>query len=125
VTACFTGISSFQTSASSTDPNHTGATITYFHDRWGRWLAFANGVFLAFMAYGIWKRYNLVWKLGFLLIAASAVSFVFNGYSDITILSKTPGSQVLVFTIFITVGALAVGTYWTVWWYKKKDYFNQ
>jgi len=63
--------------------------------------------------------------LGFLLIAASVVRFVFNGYSDITVLSKTPGSQVLVFTIFITVGALAVGTYWTVWWYKKKDYFNQ
>jgi hypothetical protein len=125
VTACFTGISSFQTSASSTDPKHTGATITYFHDQRGRWLAFANGVFLGSMAYGIWKRYYLVWKLGFLLIAASVVSFVFNGYSDITVLSKTPGSQVLVFTIFITVGALAVGTYWTVWWFKKKDYFNQ
>jgi hypothetical protein len=121
----FTGISSYHASASSNDLSHSGAIITYYHDQWGRWLALANGIFLGFMAYGIWKRLYLIWKLGFVLIALSAVSFVFNVLGDPNALPHVSGRPLLVFTIFISAGALAVGAYWTVWWYKKKDYFNQ
>jgi hypothetical protein len=129
--SAFTGVSSYHTSASyytstsSNDLSHSGTAITYYHDHLGRWLAVANGIFLLFMAYGIWQRLYLIWRLGFVLIALSAVSFVFNVLADPNAFPHGSEKSLLVFTIFISVGALAVGVYWTVWWYKKKDYFTE
>jgi NADH:ubiquinone oxidoreductase subunit K len=121
----FTGISSYHASASSDPSAHSGVLITYYHDEWGRWLAFATGIFLCLMAYGIWKRLYLVWKAGFALIALSAVNFVFEVVGDPNFLSSTSGFPLVIFILLISAGALAVGAFWTVWWYKKKDYFTQ
>jgi hypothetical protein len=89
----FTGISSYHASASSHAMPHTNTVITYYHDQWGRWLALANGVFLVFMAYGIWKRLYLIWQLGFVLIALSAVSFIFNVLGDPNALPQVSGKH--------------------------------
>ena len=121
--ASFTGISSFQAAASSQD--HSGAVITYFRDQWGRGLALANGIFLCCMAYGIWKRVPLVWKLGFALIALSGVSFVFNVLGDPNAFPRGPGKFPLVLMVFVIAGASVVSAFWAVWWYKKKAYFTR
>jgi hypothetical protein len=128
--SAFTGVSSYHTSAShyttsasSNDLSHSSTVITYYHDHWGRWLAFANGMFLWFLAYGIWQRLYLTWRLGFVLIALSVVSFVFDVLADPNF-SQESGKPPLVVTIFMSAGVLAVSAYWTVWWYKKKDYFT-
>jgi hypothetical protein len=57
--------------------------------------------------------------LGFCLIALSAVSFLANAFDSLPSASGRPIGVL----IFILLGALAVGTYWSVWWYKKRDYF--
>ena len=121
----FTGISSYQTTASSEPVPHAVTVIAYYHDQWGRWLASANGIFLCFMAYGIWTRLYLVWKLGFVLIALSSVEFIFTILFDPNAFPHVSGMPFLVFTIFISAGAMAVGAFWAVWWYKRKDYFTE
>ena len=120
---CFSGISSYTASASSNDMAHSGTGITYYYDQWGRWLSFANGVFLCVMAYGIWKRIYLVWKLGFVLIALSGISFIFQVLGDPHFFAGESGGPPLFLIIFAFAGAVAVCAYWTFWWYKKKDYF--
>ena len=77
------------------------------------------------MAYGVWKRLHFAWKLGLALIALSAVDFVFNVLCDSSPFSHVSGKSLLIFAIPVSVAATAVGAYWTVWWYKKRDYFTE
>jgi hypothetical protein len=121
----FSGIASYQTTASSETVPHATTVITHYRDQWGRWLALANGIFLCLVAYGVWKRLHLVWKLGFALFALSAVDFVFNVLCDSKAFPRASGESFLVFVIPASVAATAVGAFWTVWWYKKRDYFTE
>jgi hypothetical protein len=97
--------------------------ITHFHGVGEEVLVILNGFFLLLMAYGVWKRLRVAWKMGFALFAFSAVNFVLTMWGD----SKTIAQRdsPFVFVLFGIIGAAAVGSYWSYWWYKKQSYFNE
>ena len=59
--------------------DHTGVVITYWHG-YGRLLALAYAAVLGLAFYGIYRRYPIVWKLGFVVWWLVAVDCIFNAW---------------------------------------------
>jgi hypothetical protein len=115
---CFSVIGISNVSAHTNSPGGTAVRVAHFAGGWYQALAFAQGLFLCFLAYGTWKRLYVAWILGLVLIALSVVSF----FSQIGAMTGPDQSPWPVW-IFIGVGGLAIGAYWTMWWYRKRSYF--
>ncbi len=108
--SAITGIQSIHT-----DPR--GTIITYWHG-YGRLLALAYAAVLAVAFYGVYRRYHIVWKLGFVVWYLGAADFIFQAWR--MLLPQPYGwvgaTAVTVFTPFIAL-------YWASWWRKQRPYF--
>lgn len=122
VSSGISGVSSVHAQASNSPGSQSAFAITYFHDRWEEAFVMVNGLFLLLLTYGVWKRLRVAWKMGFALFAFSAVTFVLSILGDSQTIAQRDNP--LAFSIFGIVGGLAVGAYWTYWWYKKRPYFD-
>ena len=97
--------------------SRTGTVITYWHG-YGRLLALGYAAVLALAFYGIYRRYPIVWKLGFVLWYLSAADFIFEAWR---MLLPQPYGWVgaTAATVFVPLVAL----YWASWWRKQRPYF--
>ena len=95
----------------------TGTVITYWHG-YGRLLALGYAALMAFAFYGIYQRYPIAWKLGFVLWFLLAVEFIVEAWQ---MLLPQPYGWVgaTVVTVVTPVGAL----YLANWWRKQKAWF--
>jgi hypothetical protein len=111
VGSAITGIQAFEADS------RTGTVVTYWHGYW-RLLAlvYAAGSALAF--YGIYRRYPIVWKLGFVVWYLSAAYFVFQAWW-----SLWPQPYGWIGATAATLFAPFVALYWASWWRKQRPYF--
>jgi hypothetical protein len=79
------------------------------------------GIFLIWIAFGIWRRRIIAWQLGFLAIALSAVFFVVQVCFDLPAVGT--GQKVLIISV-ASVGGILVAVYWSVVWYRQKKWFS-
>jgi hypothetical protein len=111
VASALTGIQSFDYDS------RTGMNITYWRGNW-RMLAlvYAAGSGLSF--YGIYRRYPIVWKIGFVVLVCNAVFFVFMVW-------KSVGPQPLGWVVgtAATVFVPLIVLYWANHWRKQKEWF--
>ena len=108
--SAFSGIQSIYT-------DRTGTVITYWHG-YGRLLALAYAAVLALAFYGIYRRYRIVWKIGFVVWYVIAIDMIFQAWR---LLSPQPygwGGATAV-----TVVAPFFALYWANWWRRQKDWF--
>jgi hypothetical protein len=97
--------------------SRTGTDVTYWHGYQRLFaLVYAAACTLAF--YGIYRRYPLVWKLGFVLWYLSAAQFIIQAW-----LLLWPQPYGWVGAIAVTVFTPLVALYWASWWRRQKDWF--
>ena len=97
--------------------DHTGTVITYWHG-YGRLLALAYAAVLALAFYGIYRRYPIVWKLGFAAWYVSAADFIFQAWRLLL-----PQPYGWVGATAVTVVTPFVALYWANWWHRQKGWF--
>jgi len=97
--------------------NHTGAVITYWHG-YGRLLALAYAALFALSFYGIYRRYPIVWKLGFVVWYVSAADFIFQAWRLLL-----PQPYGWIGATAVTVVTPFVALYWANWWRRQKGWF--
>ena len=97
--------------------SRTGTVITYWHS-YGRLFALGDAAVFALAFYGIYRRYPLVWKLGFVVLYLSAAGFVFQAWWS---LWRQPYGWVgaIAVTVFIPLVTLP----WATWWRTQRPYF--
>jgi hypothetical protein len=111
VASALTGIQSFDYDS------HTGMTITYWRGYW-RVLALVYAATSALAFYCIYRRYPIVWRIGFVVLIFSAAFFVFQAWGQAWPLpSGWVGATAA--TVFIPFVAL----YWVNHWRKQKEWF--
>ena len=108
--SAITGIQSIHT-----DPR--GTIITYWHG-YGRLLAVAYAAAFAVAFYGIYRRYPVVWKLGFVVCYLGAAQFIFQAWWMLW-----PQPYGWVGATAVTVCAPFAALYWISWWRRQKGWF--
>jgi hypothetical protein len=111
VVAAVTGIQSAYADS------RTGTTITYFHG-YGRLEALGFAAVLSLACYCIYRRYRIVWRLGFVALSLSAVQFIFDAWR---MLRPQPFGWVGAAAATLVVPFIAC--YWIYWWQKQRSYF--
>ena len=97
--------------------DHTGTVITYWHG-YGRLLALAYAALFALAFYGIYRRYSIVWKLGFVVWYVSAADFIFQAWRLLL-----PEPYGWIGATAVTVVTPFVALYWANWWRRQKHWF--
>ena len=110
--SAITGVQSFHYDS------RTGSVITH-HQGYGRMYAVASAVFCAVAFYGIYRRYPLAWKLGWVALGAGAASFLIEALPSA--MHQPQGSAIA--STAIVLGAIAVMVYWGFWWRRQRSYF--
>jgi len=110
--SAITGVQAFEASS------RTGTLITYWQGSW-RWLAVVYGAIFAVAFYGIYRRFPIAWKLGWVLLIASAVDFIVESW--LALIHEPDG---WFFAVVATLLVIGVALYWGVWWRKQKHYFT-
>jgi hypothetical protein len=108
--SAITGIQSIHT-----DPR--GTIITYWHG-YGRLLALAYAAVFAVAFYGVYRRYLIVWKLGFVALYLGAADFIFEAWRLLL-----PQPYGWVGATAVTVAAPFGALYWASWWRRQKHWF--
>ena len=98
-----------------TDPR--GTVITYWHG-YGRLVALAYAAVLALAFYGVYRRYRIVWKLGFVVWYLSAADFIFQAWRLLL-----PQPYGWVGATAVTIITPFVVLYWANWWRRQKNWF--
>ena len=113
VASAITGIASFQADS------RTGTVVEYWHGY--EWLyAVGAAIIFAIASYGIYRRFPLVWKIGFVVIYLSAAEFVFQAWWFLW-----PQPYGWVGATAVTVFAPFIALYWASWWRRQRTYFFQ
>lgn len=73
------------------------------------------------IAWGVVKKRRYAWILGFVVILASAIGFVWDVSHSAPVQS---GNDRVVVLVFSWVGASLVAIYWSVLWYGQRRYFD-
>ena len=99
---------------------HNGAvesSVTYWQGSW-RWLALVYAAVFAITFYGIYGRFPLAWKLGFIVLYLNAVWFIFQAW-----LLLWPQPYGWVGATAVTVVTPFVALYWATWWRRQSGWF--
>lgn len=96
----------------------SGTVITYWH-AYGRLLALAYAAVFGLAFYGIYRRYRIVWKIGFIVCWLGAAIFVFRAWQ--LLLSQPYG---WIAAAAVTVVAPFAALYWANWWRRQKGWFT-
>jgi hypothetical protein len=110
VLSLITGIQSIYTT-------RTGTVITYWHGYW-RLLALGQAAVIALALYGIYRRYLLVWKIGFVAWYLGAAYFILQAWR-----SLLPQPYGWVGATAVTVFTPFVALFWAAWWRRQRDWF--
>jgi hypothetical protein len=73
------------------------------------------------IAWGVVKKRRYAWILGFVVILASAIGFVWDVSHFAPVQS---GNDRVVVLVFSWIGASLVAIYWSVLWYGQRRYFD-
>ena len=114
IASAVTGVQSFYWSA------HNGAvesSVTYWQGSL-RWLALVYAAVFAITFYGIYGRFPLAWKLGFIVLYLNAVWFIFQAW-----LLLWPQPYGWVGATAVTVVTPFVALYWATWWRRQSGWF--
>jgi hypothetical protein len=95
----------------------SGTVMTYLHG-YGRLVALAYAVLFALAFYGIYRRYPLVWKLGFAILYLGGIDFVFHAWR-----SLWPKPYGWVGAAAVTVVTPFIILYSVRRWRGQKEYF--
>jgi len=99
----------------------TGSTATEHSISAMIWLLVTAFVFgLEF--YGIHKKERFAWHLGWIILAATLLRFVFSGGS--AALRVPANDDPWVAFAAVMVGVFLVWAYWAFWWKRQNDYFG-
>jgi hypothetical protein len=116
---CVAGIISAVTGIQAVETDsRTGTVITYWHGYW-RLLALGYAAIFAFAFYGIYRRFPIAWKLGWVFLVAGAAEFIFQAW--LGLIHQPYG---WVGAIAATLGGIAVLAYWGIWWQRHREYFT-
>jgi hypothetical protein len=111
IVSAITGIQAFDFDT------RTGAVVAYWHGYW-RLLALFCAAISALAFYGIYRRYPVAWKFGWVFLVGGAVECIVLVWLDV--IHQRYG---WVFAIAATLGFISVAVYWGSWWWKQKSYF--
>lgn len=89
----------------------------YWHG-YGRLLAVAYAAAFAVAFYGMYRRYPIVWKLGFVVCYLGVAQFIFQAWWVLW-----PQRYGWVGATALTVCAPFAALYWAGWWRKQKGWF--
>lgn len=111
---CFAAISGIQSAHSDT----SGFIVSHFSNMTLRWTAGVSGVVLLALAYGVYRRRLLAWRMGFILITYSwcDLAWAMLMRNDF----KIPH---WVAALFCTVSFLIM-LYWAYWWKAQRVHFH-
>ena len=84
-----------------------------------RWFALVYAAFFAVAFYGVYRRFPLAWKVGWVVLVASTAAFIV----QVWLTEVQPPDTGYVVRGLATLGGIAVGIYWGFWWYNQKRYF--
>jgi len=99
----------------------TDRVVITRHTGLGRLYSILIGTLFAAAFYGIHRRSLIAWKLGWIALAASFVSFVALGLSN-TLKLPPPGCWIV--SSFVVVGGAVVIVLWGLWWKRQRPYFT-
>ena len=94
-----------------------GTVISYQHG-YGRLYAVAAAVFFAVAFYGVYRRFPIVWKLGWIFLVAGTADFIVEAW--LGLIHRPYG---WVGALAATLGGLAMLAYWGIWWQRHREYF--
>ena len=117
IVSAITGIQAFELSAIQSG-SRTGSVVTYWEGAW-RWFALVYAAFFAVAFYGIYRRFPLAWKVGWVVLVASTAGFIV----QVWLTEVQPPDAAYAGRILATLAGIAVGIYWGFWWYNQKRYF--
>jgi hypothetical protein len=120
IALCVLALASAITGIESVHSDAAGAVVTR-HSGLGRVYALAMGAVCALAWAGVHRRLPIVWKLGWVVLAASLIDFLFSALSFALTL---PSTQRLVLSAGVVLGACAVAAYWGIWWHRQRGYFT-
>jgi len=98
--------------------SRTGTVISYHHG-YGRLYAVAAAVFFAVAFYGVYRRFPIVWKLGWIFLVAGTADFIVEAW--LGLIHRPYG---WVGALAATLGGLAMLAYWGIWWQRHREYFT-
>ena len=110
IVSAITGIQSFRA-------DQGGTVIWYWHG-YGRLYALAYAVGFAVAFYGVYRRYPVVWRLGWVVLCLSCAQGVFMVWRS----TRTQADARVIAALSAFAG-LAVALYWGNWWRKQRSYF--
>lgn len=96
-----------------------GSVVTHYHDMTSRYLSGLFGMALLGLAYGIYRRRVLAWRLVFVIIGGAWVSQLAVFFMD-----GMPPVPTLVLALFGAV-SLLVMIVWGRWWYAQRLHFSE
>jgi hypothetical protein len=91
--------------------------ITYWHG-YGRVVALAYAAIFALAFHGLYRRYPVVWKLGFVVLYLSAGYFIFQAWR---LLLPQPYGWVGAAAVTVTTPFIAL--LWANCWRRQKNWF--
>jgi flagellar biosynthesis protein FliQ len=101
---------------------HTGATgaviARHFSDFNSRTFSASYGTFLLILAYGVYRRRLLAWRVGLALIAVGWVYAI----SELFFRGNMPEGDL--FKLVFGIGASLVSFMWGRWWYAQRVHFS-
>jgi len=117
IVSAITGIQAFELSAIQSG-SRTSSVVTYWEGAW-RWFALVYAAFFAVAFYGVYRRFPLAWKVGWVVLVASTAGFIV----QVWLTEVQPPDAAYAGRILATLAGIAVGIYWGFWWYNQKRYF--
>jgi hypothetical protein len=91
------------------------------HGDLGRLYAVVLAAFLALAFYGVHRRAPIAWKLGWVVLGASFLSFLGTGLSG-ALRQPPPGRGII--SSFIVIDGSMVTVVWGLWWKHQRGYFR-
>ena len=101
----------------SVHTDQSGTVITYWHG-YGRLLALAYAAVFGLAFDGPYRRYRIVWKLGFIMCWVGAADFVFRAWQLLL-----PQPYGWIGATAVTVVTPFAALYWANWWRRQKGWF--
>jgi len=111
IVSAITGIQGFHINS------HNGTVVWYWHG-YGRLFALVYAALFGLAFYGIYRRYPLTWRLGWVALCFSCATTLLEIWRSTR--SQPDGAIILFLSLAATV---AVTLYWGNWWRKQRSYF--
>ncbi len=96
-----------------------GTVGAYFTDPVYRPLGALQGALLLGLSYGVYRRYLLAWRAGFVVLLLAQAVFALGFRPD------RQGSHVFVESLLPIAASLVATLFWGRWWYAQREHFGK